>query len=252
MNTPVLEVRSLNKSFGGLVVTDDVSLDLLSGEIHALIGPNGAGKSTLVNQIVGELTSDSGEVFLHNSAITKQPTHLRVRQGLVRTFQISSVIRSFTTFENVLLAALGQLSPQPHWWQSAQRNRKAREIALDALDKVNLSDRANLAATELSYGEHRHLELAMALALNPSVLLLDEPMAGVGPREGEELAQLLISLRDEAAILLIEHDMDVVFSISDRISVLVEGRLIATDEPQVIRLSNDVKTAYFGDEEVAV
>ncbi|MEM7068870.1 MAG: ABC transporter ATP-binding protein [Pseudomonadota bacterium] len=251
MTEALIEVRNLNKNFGGLVVTNDVSMDIRRGEIHALIGPNGAGKSTLVNQIAGELHPNSGQIVMGNEDLTIVPTHHRVRHGLVRTFQISSVLSDFTVFENALMAALGGLSPTPNWWKPAVGDNQASERAIEALNLVQLDDQSDTQVTELSYGERRHLELAMALALKPKVLLLDEPMAGVGPQEVERLAELFKTLRADRAILLIEHDMDVVFALADRVSVLVEGVLIATASPNEIRKMPEVQSAYFGEGEDA-
>lgn len=234
-----------------MVVTKDVSLELRRSEIHALIGPNGAGKSTLVNQIAGELQPNSGQVLMGSEDLTAIPTHQRVRYGLVRTFQVSSVLSEFTVFENALMAALGGLSPKPKWWQSALKDKQASDRALEALELVEMADQRETKVTELSYGERRHLELAMALALKPKVLLLDEPMAGVGPQEAERLAVLFQNLRTDRAILLIEHDMDVVFALADTVSVLVEGDLIATAEPEKVRNMPEVQSAYFGEEEDA-
>lgn len=249
MTEALLEVRNLNKAFGGLVVTKDVSLDLKRGEIHALIGPNGAGKSTLVNQIAGELQPNSGQIVMGSEDLTAIPTHQRVRYGLVRTFQVSSVLSEFTVFENALMAALGGLSPKPKWWQPAHKDKQASDRALEALDLVEMSGQRETKVTELSYGERRQLELAMALALKPKVLLLDEPMAGVGPQEAERLAHLFQNLRADRAILLIEHDMDIVFTLADTVSVLVEGDLIATAAPEMVRNMPEVQSAYFGEEE---
>jgi branched-chain amino acid transport system ATP-binding protein len=249
MREPILEVRNLCKSFGGLVVTDEVSLDLRQGEIHALIGPNGAGKSTLINQISGELPPDRGDVVLRGESLRGCPTHERVRRGVARSFQVSSVLGEFTVLENARLAALGRRLPTLAWWQPASADQKATDEALEALRKVGLEQRADVMVSALSYGERRHLELAMALALRPAALLLDEPMAGVGPREGSSLTRLLESLRHECTILLVEHDMDVVFALADRISVLVGGRLIATATPSEVRGMREVQCAYFGTED---
>ncbi|WJR76871.1 ABC transporter ATP-binding protein [Bradyrhizobium sp. NP1] len=246
MTEAILQIRGLCKSFGGLVVSDNISLALMPGEIHALIGPNGAGKSTLINQISGEVRPDKGTVTLRGRSIENMPTYERVRAGLARSFQVSSVLNDFTVLENARLAAIGSKLPTLHWWRPATADASATEQAMCALEKVRLAQRASAKASTLSYGERRQLELAMALALEPSVVLLDEPMAGVGPDEGRRLTELLDTLRDECAILLVEHDMDAIFALADRISVLVEGQLIATAHPNDIRASKSVQQAYLG------
>lgn len=250
MTTPILEIRNLEKAFGGLVVTRDVSLSLWPGEIHALIGPNGAGKSTLINQIVGELQPNAGLVLLRGEKINGRTTHERVRLGLARSFQVSSVLREFSVLDNARLAALARKLPALGWWRAASSDAQATDEAMVALHRVGLDHRANALVSTLSYGERRHLELAMALALEPAVLLLDEPMAGVGPDEGRSLTELISELRQGRAILLVEHDMDVVFTLADRVSVLVEGQIIATAPPAEIRKMEEVRRAYFGTEEV--
>ncbi|HEU0222991.1 MAG TPA: ABC transporter ATP-binding protein [Paracoccaceae bacterium] len=250
MREPMLEVRHLRKAFGGLVVTDDVSLDLRHGEIHALIGPNGAGKSTLIAQIAGEIRPNAGEILLVGENLTECPAEKRVRRGLVRSFQVSSVLDGFSVLENARLAALGRRLPHLGWWRPAASDQGAGLEALEALQKVRLAQRADTPVATLSYGERRQIELAMALALRPHALLLDEPMAGVGPEESRSLTRLLDELRQHCGILLVEHDMDVVFSLADRVSVLVEGRLMATAPPAEVRDMEEVQRAYFGAEDV--
>ena len=250
MTAPILEIRNLHKSFGGLAVTRDVSLSLVPGEIHALIGPNGAGKSTLVNLIVGELRSDGGMVLLRGAEINDRSTHERVLLGLARSFQVSSVIKEFTVLDNARLAALGCKLPTLGWWRAANSDVQATDKAIAALRMVGLAHRTDALVSTLSYGERRHLELAMALALEPAVLLLDEPMAGVGTEEAHGLTDLIAELRQERAILMIEHDMDVVYALADRVSVLVEGQIIATAPPDEIRNMEQVRRAYFGTEDV--
>ncbi|MCE7029400.1 ABC transporter ATP-binding protein [Jiella avicenniae] len=250
MTEAPLVVRDLSKSFGGLNVTRSVSLDLKPGEIHALIGPNGAGKSTLINLIAGELRPDSGAIRLNGVDVTGLHSEQRVRSGLARSFQVSSVLKDFTVLENALLAVVGRRQPALNWWRSTLSDTQGVEEAMAALEKVGLARRANAKVATLSYGERRHLELAMALALKPKVLLLDEPMAGVGTEEGHELTELVSNLRTDCAILLVEHDMDVVFALADRVSVLVEGRMIATGAPAEVREMESVQHAYFGTEDV--
>jgi len=246
---PILQISGLEKSFGGLVVTDHVDLDVRSHEVHALIGPNGAGKTSLIAQIFGELAPDRGAILWCGDDITRLPTFERVRRGLARTFQISSVLPELTALENVLLAVLSRKSPNPDKWSRVSANRSATERAFTHLERVGLDRRAGVSAAALSYGERRQLEVAIALALEPRLLLLDEPMAGVGPEETSQLRDLLDGLRRDCAILLVEHDMDVVFAIADRVSVLVSGRVIACGPPTTVRDDARVRQAYFGEED---
>lgn len=250
MTETPLVVRELTKSFGGLNVTRSVGLDLRPGEIHALIGPNGAGKSTLINLIAGELRPDSGSIRLDGRDVTGLHSEQRVRAGLARSFQVSSVLKDFTVLENAVLAVVGRRQPALNWWRSTLSDTQFIEEAMAAIEKVGLVRRADAKVSTLSYGERRHLELAMALALKPQVLLLDEPMAGVGTEEGRELTDLVSNLRNDCALLLVEHDMDVVFALADRVSVLVEGQLIATGAPGDVREMESVQKAYFGTEDV--
>ncbi len=228
--SPLLELRALRKAYGALQVTRNVSLTVAPGEIHALIGPNGAGKTTLVSQIAGTTRPDSGHILLAGRDITRLPPHRRARLGLARSFQIIDLVDDYTALENAALAV-----------------RDASPRARDALAAVNLAPRADTPAGALSHGERRHLELAIALAAAPTLLLLDEPMAGIGHDEAAALVVLLQSLRGRFAILLVEHDMDAVFALAGRISVLVEGALIATGPPAAIRADPLVRAAYLGD-----
>lgn len=248
MTEPLLKVSHLYKSFGALKATDDVSLTLLPGEIHALIGPNGAGKSTLIKQIAGGLRSDSGTVHFAGHDVTLLGTVARARAGLGRTFQISSLAMEFTVLQNVMLGALGRDGRvmrfiAPVLGQAALRNR-----ALDALDRVGLVSDAAKRTSELSHGQRRQLEVAVALTLEPKVFLMDEPMAGLGASGSKRLTGFLDGLRSEAPILLVEHDMDAVFALADRISVLVYGQVIATGTAEEIRRDPAVREAYLGTE----
>ena len=245
---PVLRVRSLVKRFGGLVATDNVSLDILRGEVHAIIGPNGAGKTTLIGQLIGELTPDSGSVEFMGRDITALPVHARSHLGLARSFQITSIFLDFTALENVVLAVQAHDGHSFRFWRKAMADASLLEPARAALEQVGLSHRADVPANALSHGEHRQLELAMALATKPQLLLLDEPMAGMGPDDSARMVQMLLGLKGKVSILLIEHDMEAVFALADRISVLVYGRAIATDTPDAIRRNDQVRQAYLGEE----
>ena len=251
---PLLEIKGLVKRFGGLLVTDDVSLTIHQGEIHAVIGPNGAGKTTLVNQIVGELRSDAGQIHLLGHDITRQSVAARARAGLGRSYQINSVIASFTVLENILLAV--QSGPVGgrhsfHFWQPATKTAHLVARAEEIMRLLGLEDQRLRLAGALSYGQQRLIELAMALASSPKVLLLDEPMAGLGPLETHQMIALLQRLQKDYAILLIEHDMQAVFALATRMSVLVYGKVVMCGAPQEVRSSPIVREAYLGDEEIA-
>jgi len=248
---PVLEVRHLAKRFGALVVTDDVSLELRRGECHALIGPNGAGKTTLVHQISGLVVPDRGTVRLDGADVTRLPAHARARRGLARTFQVSSVLDGFSVLENVALAAQARSGSSLRLWGRAAAEPALNARARSALAEVGLADRAELPAGALAHGQKRALELAIALALEPVALVLDEPMAGVGLDEGERLLALLEALKGRVSMLLIEHDMTAVFRLADRVSVLVYGRLLASGSPAEIRADPRVRAAYLGEEAAA-
>lgn len=247
MAEPLLEVRRLSKRFGALVVTDDVSFDLRPGECHALIGPNGAGKTTLLHQLSGLVPPDAGRVLFAGRDLTRAPVHARVRLGLARTFQITAIIPSFSTLENVALAAQARTGSSLRFFAAANADHTLNAMAMDALEATGLSSRAATPAGALAHGEKRALELAMALALAPKALLLDEPMAGVGRDEGEALLRVLEAVKQRQALLLIEHDMDAVFQLADRVSVLVYGRLIASGTPDAVRADPEVRAAYLGD-----
>ena len=244
----MLKVDSLFKSFGALLATDNLSFQVKKGEIHAIIGPNGAGKTTLIGQLTGEIESDSGRILFDGNNISGVPVHLRSAHGLARSFQITNIFHDLTTWDNVALAVQAHAGHSFHFWKNASKERELRQPALEFLGIVGLEKRAGFIAGLLSHGEHRQLEIAMALATNPKMLLLDEPMAGMGPKESLAMVDILIKLKHKLTILLIEHDMDVVFTLADRITVLVNGRGIATDTPDAIRKNPEVIAAYLGEE----
>ena len=251
MPEPLLELRSLRKRFGALAVTDDVSMTVFPGEIHAVIGPNGAGKTTLVGQVAGSVRPDGGVVLIAGQDVTRWTPHRRARLGLGRTFQITAVVPSFSALENVALAAQSQAgSSAPFGWP-ARRDRALNAAALAALERAGLAARSQAIAGTLSHGERRQLELAVALAAHPRLLLLDEPLAGAGVEETERLVALLRTLRAEHGILLVEHDMGAVFALADRISVLVDGRLVVTGGADAIRAHPEVRSAYLGEDDLA-
>jgi branched-chain amino acid transport system ATP-binding protein len=249
MAEPLLRTDRLIKRFGGLVATDAVSIDVRPGEIHALIGPNGAGKTTLVSQLTGNLSPDSGTIHFAGRDVTRLATHARVRLGLARSFQITAVLREFTALENAALAVQAHAGHSFRFLADVRRDQRLREPAQRILEAVGLGSRAAMKAAALSHGEQRQLEIAMALAGQPSLLLLDEPMAGMGVEESQRMIAFLQSLKGKRAMLLIEHDMDAVFQLADRVTVLVYGRAIASGTPQEIRANADVRQAYLGEEE---
>jgi len=244
----LLRTVALHKRFGGVVATDNVSLVIGRGEVHALIGPNGAGKTTLIAQLTGQLQPDAGTMHFAGRDITSLPTPARVRLGLARSFQITSVLQNFTALDNIALAVQAHQGHSFRFWKPARRDASLRDPAMAVLCEVGLHTRAEVLAAQLSHGEQRQLEIAMALASDPIMLLLDEPMAGMGPDESARLVAYLKTLKGRRTILLVEHDMDAVFALADRISVLVYGRVIATDTPAAIRANPDVRQAYLGDE----
>jgi branched-chain amino acid transport system ATP-binding protein len=247
MTEPLLKLEGLHKSFGALKATDGVDLTVLPGEIHALIGPNGAGKSTLIAQVAGSLMPDAGRVHLLGEDVTTWPVARRARLGLGRTFQVSSLANGFSVLRNVMLAVQARETGAWGFWAPVRRDEGLRAEALGVLDRVRLTLRADDPVSALSHGERRLLEVALALALRPRLLLLDEPMAGLGPEGTKELTAFLATLKHEAGMLLVEHDMDAVFALADRISVLVYGQVIATGPVEEIRASAAVREAYLGD-----
>jgi branched-chain amino acid transport system ATP-binding protein len=246
MSEALLSVAGLTKRFGGLLATNNLDLDLLPGETHAIIGPNGAGKTTLIAQLQGEIRPDSGTIRFDARDITREPAHRRAQLGLARSFQITSVFPAFTTLANVALAVQSIAGHSFRFFAPALEDAALTRPAREALDIVGLADRAEILASNLSHGEKRQLELAMALAMRPKLLLLDEPMAGMGRQDGARMTRILSKLKEKYAILLIEHDMDTVFALADRITVLVAGRAIASGTPEAIRTNADVRAAYLG------
>ena len=242
--TPLLDIQNLVKRFGALLATDHVSLQVFPNEIHALIGPNGAGKTSLVAQLSGLLTSDSGHILFQGQDITALSTHERVHLGLARSFQITRLFKSFTVLENVALSVQAQMGHSFSFWKPVSQELALTDKAMSLLNDLGLAPRAHDRASELSHGEQRILELGLAVATQPKLLLLDEPMAGAGPVESERILNLILKLRQQSAILLIEHDMDAVFRLADRISVLVSGAVIATGTPEEIRHHPQVIAAY--------
>jgi branched-chain amino acid transport system ATP-binding protein len=245
----LLEVEDMTKRFGGVVASDRISLALNRGELHAIIGPNGAGKTTLIGQLTGEIAPDAGSVRFDGQDITALPVYRRSAIGLARSFQITSLFLDFTALDNVALAVQAHAGHSFRFWRNAQGDAELREPARRALTNVGLGERADVSAADLSHGERRQLEIAMALATKPRMLLLDEPMAGMGPEESVRLIDILRRLKGGVTILLIEHDMDAVFALADRISVLVYGRIIASGDPAAIRADPVVRQAYLGESE---
>jgi branched-chain amino acid transport system ATP-binding protein len=245
---PVLLIENLRKSFGGLVVTDGVTLDIGAGELHAVIGPNGAGKTTLINQISGLLASDDGRIVFNGADVTTLPSNKRAELGLARSFQITSVLPKFSALENVALAVQARSGSSYKFVGIASRETALNEPAFAALDEVGLGPRADVLAAHLSHGEKRALELAIALAMEPKLLLLDEPMAGTGHKETDRLVAVLQRLKGRFSMLLVEHDMNAVFALADRISVLTYGKILASGPPATVRNDPAVVTAYLGDE----
>jgi branched-chain amino acid transport system ATP-binding protein len=242
-----LETRGLIKRYGGLVATNDVSLALAQGELHAVIGPNGAGKTTLIALLGGDIPPDEGRIALGGADVTARAAPARAVLGLARSFQITSIFGDFSVLDNVAMAVQAHDGHSFRFWRAARRDGVLREPARAILDRIGLRERADTPAALLAHGEKRALEIAMALATKPRVLLLDEPMAGMGPEESRQIVALLRSLKGSLSILLVEHDMDAVFALADRISVLVYGRIIATGTPDAIRADAAVRAAYLGD-----
>ena len=249
MADALLRVVGLAKRFGGIVATDDVALDVPEGELHAVIGPNGAGKTTLIAQLSGQLPADSGRIHFAGVDITRTPAWRRSHLGLARSFQITSLFLDHSVLDNVALAVQAHAGHSFRFWRNARLETGLRQKARAALEEVGLAHRADARASLLSHGEHRLLELAMALAGQPRMLLLDEPMAGLGPDESARMVAMLRRLKQRYTILLVEHDMEAVFALADRISVLVYGRVIATGAPDVIRANDQVREAYLGEDD---
>ena len=248
MNDMLLEVRGLSKSFGALRSCDNINFDMHEGETHAVIGPNGAGKTTFISQLSGDLRPDSGTIRFAGENVTPLQAPARAQKGFARSFQITSIYREFTELDNVALAIQAHAGHSFRFWRPARSDPALREPARRYLDEVSLGERANVLAENLSHGEQRQLEVAMALATKPRLLLLDEPVAGMGTEESQRMVKLLGSLKGRQTMILVEHDMDAVFSLADRISVLVYGRIIATGTPQEIRANPEVRRAYLGED----
>jgi branched-chain amino acid transport system ATP-binding protein len=249
MSAPLLQIVKLAKRFEGIVATDDLSLDVAAGDLHAVIGPNGAGKTTLIAQLGGQLTPDSGHIRFAGHDITGLPMYRRSQLGFARSFQITSLFLDLSVLDNVALAVQAHAGHSFHFWQDARMENTLREPARAALARVGLADRADQVASALSHGEHRLIELAMALVGSPRMLLLDEPMAGLGPEESARMVEMLRALKKDLTILLVEHDMEAVFALADRITVLVYGRVIASGAPADIRANAAVRDAYLGEAE---
>jgi len=247
----MLRLEGITKRFGGVVATDDVTLEIAAGEVHALIGPNGAGKTTLIAQISGSLAPDQGEVFFEGRKITAIPQHGRVGAGLARSYQITSIFRSFTVLDNLALAVQARSGSSFAFWKPVSSEQVLFDQAGSIAEAIGLQDKKNHLASTLAHGEQRALEVGLALATRPRMLLLDEPMAGMGPEESGRIIELVGRVRSSVTMLLVEHDMDAVFRLADRISVLVNGRIIATDVPEKIKLNDEVRRAYLGDEVAA-
>ena len=250
MVEPLLRIENLVRRFGGIVATDNVSLDITRGELHAIIGPNGAGKTTLISQLIGQLRPTAGTIRFAGQDVTHLPAWKRSRLGLARSFQITSLLPNFTAADNVALAAQARDGHSFRFFGNARQEKPLRGAAHAALERVGLLGRADVMVSRLSHGEQRELELAVALATKPQLLLLDEPMAGLGVTESARMVKLLAELRQEVTIVLVEHDMNAVFALADRITVLVYGRVIASDVPAAIRTNEEVKRAYLGDQHV--
>jgi branched-chain amino acid transport system ATP-binding protein len=244
----VLEIRGLYKHFGGVVATDRIDFALPRGELHALIGPNGAGKTTLVAQISGMLAPDAGSIHFGEEDVTRVSAHERVRRGMARSYQVTSIFRRFSVLDNLALAVQARSGTSLSFWRPVSADAALFEEAADLAAEVGLAGRESIIAGELAHGEQRQLEVGLALATRPKMLLLDEPMAGMGPEESERLIALVAALKGQVTVLLVEHDMDAVFRLADRISVLVSGRILATGRPEDIRANTEVRKAYLGED----
>jgi branched-chain amino acid transport system ATP-binding protein len=249
MAEPLLQIAGLTKRFGGVVASDAITLDVPRGEFHAIIGPNGAGKTTLIGLLAGEIAPQDGTIRFDDGDITGLSVHRRSRLGLARSFQITSLFRDFTALDNVALAVQAHAGHSFRFWNDARCEDALREPALAALTQVGLAGRADVRVDRLSHGEQRQLEIAVALATKPRMLLLDEPMAGMGPEESARMVEILRELKGSITVLLIEHDMETVFALADRITVLVYGRVIASGDPATIKADAAVREAYLGEQE---
>jgi branched-chain amino acid transport system ATP-binding protein len=247
----LLEVRGLTKRYGGLIATDRLDLDVEAGMLHAVIGPNGAGKTTLIAQVAGSLRADAGRILLAGSDVTALPVHTRVARGIARSYQVTNVLGRFSALDNVALALQACNGSSFSFWRPAARESDLFDSAQELLARVGLAGRLGAPASALTHGEQRELEIALALASRPRLLLLDEPMAGMDAEESERMLSLIASLKRSVTIVLVEHDMDAVFRLADRVSVLVYGRVLATGSPDDVRANDDVRRAYLGVEVAA-
>ena len=247
----MLEIKGLYKHFGGVVAVDRVDLAVQAGEVHALIGPNGAGKTTLIAQVSGSLAPDAGQILFDGHDVTKAPQHLRVKAGLARSYQITSIFRRFSVLDNLALAVQARSGSSLSFWRPVAGEKALFDEAASIAGEVGLAARVGSVAGNLAHGEQRALEVGLALATQPKLVLLDEPMAGMGPEESQRMIELIQRIRAKVTVLLVEHDMDAVFRLADRISVLVNGRVIASGAPQAIRADAEVRRAYLGDEVAA-
>ena len=247
----MLEIKGLYKHFGGVVAVDRVDLAVKAGEVHALIGPNGAGKTTLIAQVSGSLAPDAGQILFDGHDVTKAPQHLRVKAGLARSYQITSIFRRFSVLDNLALAVQARSGSSLSFWRPVAGEKALFDEAASIAGEVGLAARVGSVAGNLAHGEQRALEVGLALATQPKLVLLDEPMAGMGPEESQRMIELIQRIRAKVTVLLVEHDMDAVFRLADRISVLVNGRVIASGAPQAIRADAEVRRAYLGDEVAA-
>jgi branched-chain amino acid transport system ATP-binding protein len=247
----MLEIKGLYKHFGGVVAVDKVDLAVRAGEVHALIGPNGAGKTTLIAQVSGSLTPDSGQILFDGQDITRAPQHVRVKAGLARSYQITSIFRRFSVLDNLALAVQARSGSSLSFWRPVAEEKALFDEASLIAKEIALQDKLSSPAMTLAHGEQRALEVGLALATRPKLVLLDEPMAGMGPEESQRMIELIQRIRAKVTVLLVEHDMDAVFRLADRISVLVNGRVVASGTPQEIRADAEVRRAYLGDEVAA-
>jgi len=247
----MLELRAVSKRFGGVIATDDVTLDIVRGEVHALIGPNGAGKTTLIGQISGVLPTEIGRILFNGTDITRLPAHARVAAGLARSYQITSIFRRYSVLDNLALAVQARSGSSFRFWRPVTQERALFEEAHAIGAEIGLRDRLDTVAAALAHGEQRALEVGLALATRPQLVLLDEPMAGMGPQESRAMIELIQRIRSRITVLLVEHDMDAVFRLADRITVLVNGRVVASGAPAAIRAHPEVRKAYLGEDAAA-
>ena len=247
----MLQLRDVSKRFGGVVATDKVTLDVAQGEVHALIGPNGAGKTTLIGQISGSLGVDSGTIRFLDADVTRLKQHERVKAGLARSYQITSIFKRFSVLDNLALAVQARSGSSFSFWHPVAKEAGLFDEARTIADQMGLSEKTGALAATLAHGEQRALEVGLALATRPQLVLLDEPMAGMGPEESQRMIALIGRIRSNVTVLLVEHDMDAVFRLADRLTVLVNGRVIASGKPDHIRSHPEVRRAYLGDEVAA-